>query len=78
MTLAQNLGIKENVYSVLGPSPLYWPFPIKETSSGLKFRIAQGEGKWIELRRDDYEVEDVASRRWRYTKDIEDGRDLEA
>lgn len=74
---AQNLGFKENIYSVLGPSPLYWPFPVKVTSSGLKFRIAQGEGKWIEFRRDDYEMEDVVSRGWRYTKDMEGGKDLE-
>lgn len=74
----QNLGIKENVYSVFGPSPLYWPFPIKETSSGLKFRIAPGEGKWIEFHHNDYEMENVASRNPRYAKDMEGGRDLEA
>jgi hypothetical protein len=74
----QNLGIKENVYSVLGPSPLYWPFPIKVTSSGLKYKIAKGEGKWIDFRPDDYEMEDVVSSRWRYAKDIESGRDLKA
>ena len=70
----QNLGIKENLYSVLGPSPLYWPFPIKEMSSGLKFRIADGEGKWIEFHRNGYEMGDVVSRGRRHT---EGGRDSE-
>ncbi|KAF8585118.1 zf-DHHC-domain-containing protein [Ramaria rubella] len=71
-----NLGIKENAYSVLGPSPLYWPFPIKETSTGLKFRIANGEGKWIEFRHNEYEMEDVAPRARRHVRDLESGKNL--
>jgi len=38
-----NLGVLENVYAVFGRSVLYWPFPIREISSGLKFKIADGE-----------------------------------
>ncbi|KAF8527561.1 zf-DHHC-domain-containing protein [Hysterangium stoloniferum] len=70
-----NLGVLENVYSVFGRSVLYWPFPIKETSSGLKFKIADGEGKWIEFHQvwppeDPYKIEEYTGPAHDFTQDI--------
>ncbi|KIJ53486.1 hypothetical protein M422DRAFT_154773 [Sphaerobolus stellatus SS14] len=44
-----DLGVKGNLYANLGPSALYWPLPMKTTSSGVKFTVAKGEGKWIDF-----------------------------
>jgi palmitoyltransferase len=70
----------ENVCAVFGRSVLYWPFPIKETSSGLKFKLAEGEGKWIEFHRGSHhDLETALSLRERhYVKDIDSERLMEA
>lgn len=45
----QHLGIWRNICSVLGNSPLFWCWPIPAQGTGLKYELAEGDGKWIEL-----------------------------
>lgn len=46
----QNLGIRRNIDSVLGPNPLLWCWPgVKPQGNGLKYPLAEGNGKWVEF-----------------------------
>jgi len=45
----QNLGARRNVASILGPNPLFWCWPSPTPGTGLKYQLADGDGKWIEL-----------------------------
>lgn len=54
---SQNLGIRQNLESVLGRNPLLWCCPTVPPGSGLKYKLAEGDGKWIELRRGQHESE---------------------
>ena len=44
----QNLGMRRNIESVLGPDPLLWCWPTVPPGNGLKYPLADGEGKWIQ------------------------------
>ena len=53
LIILQNLGWKRNMESVLGKRSLYWCWPTVPPGSGLKYPLAAGQGKWIELNRSD-------------------------
>jgi len=65
--------MKGNLYSILGPSALRWPFPFKTTTAGLRFKVAEGEGKWIDFHHPQYAELDEHRHR-----DYDAERDLEA
>jgi palmitoyltransferase len=44
-----NLGPRRNIASVLGPNPLKWGCPTVPPGTGLKYQLADGDGKWIEF-----------------------------
>ncbi|KAA1468130.1 zf-DHHC-domain-containing protein [Dentipellis sp. KUC8613] len=44
-----NLGVRRNIESILGTSPLLWCLPSKPPGTGLKYQLAEGDGKWIDL-----------------------------
>ena len=55
LTLLQHLGTRRNIESVLGPRPLFWCLPTVTPGNGLKYPLADGDGKWAEyvmMRRD--------------------------
>ena len=54
-TFTQNIGLWENIQSTLGRNPLLWCCPSVPAGTGLKYRVAEGHGKWIELTRRDRE-----------------------
>jgi palmitoyltransferase ZDHHC6 len=46
----QNLGARRNIESMLGTNPLLWCCPnVGPFGTGLKYQLAEGDGKWIEL-----------------------------
>jgi len=47
----QNLGARRNVEAVLGKNPLFWCCPTPPPGNGLKYQLAEGQGKWIELQK---------------------------
>ncbi|EIM83578.1 zf-DHHC-domain-containing protein [Stereum hirsutum FP-91666 SS1] len=49
-----NLGKRRNIESILGPNPWLWCWPTRTPGTGLKYQLAEGDGKWIELQRPDY------------------------
>ncbi|EMD32570.1 hypothetical protein CERSUDRAFT_58434 [Gelatoporia subvermispora B] len=55
-----NLGMKRNIMSILGSSPLYWCWPTVPPGTGLKYQLAVADGEWVELntRRNAYGVEE--------------------
>ncbi|KZS93474.1 zf-DHHC-domain-containing protein [Sistotremastrum niveocremeum HHB9708] len=55
-----DLGVAENLKSVLGRNPLLWCWPTNPTGNGLKYQVGSGEGKWVEFRRREHpsELED--------------------
>lgn len=53
LTSSQNIGVKENVYAVLGRNPLFWCLPSIPSGTGLKYPVAAGHGKWVELAQSD-------------------------
>ncbi|KIM82364.1 hypothetical protein PILCRDRAFT_478089 [Piloderma croceum F 1598] len=44
-----NLGARRNIASVLGENPLMWCCPTITPGTGLKYQLADGDGKWIEF-----------------------------
>ncbi|KAI9438436.1 zf-DHHC-domain-containing protein [Lactarius psammicola] len=45
-----NLGARRNVESMLGTNPLLWCCPnVGPLGTGLKYQLAEGDGKWVEL-----------------------------
>ncbi|ETW87155.1 hypothetical protein HETIRDRAFT_166687 [Heterobasidion irregulare TC 32-1] len=52
-----NLGARRNIESMLGKNPLMWCCPTIPPGTGLKYQLAEGDGKWVELsRREDIET----------------------
>jgi palmitoyltransferase len=46
----QHLGARRNVESVLGTNPLLWCCPnVGPLGTGLKYQLAESDGKWVEL-----------------------------
>jgi hypothetical protein len=46
----QNLGSRRNIESMLGTNPLLWCCPnVGPLGTGLKYQLAESEGKWVEL-----------------------------
>ena len=46
----QNLGARRNVESMLGTNPLFWCCPnVGPLGTGLKYQLAESDGKWVEL-----------------------------
>lgn len=46
----QNLGARRNIESMLGTNPLLWCCPnVGPLGTGLKYQLAESEGKWVEL-----------------------------
>ena len=41
--------MRRNIDSVLGPNPLLWCCPSVPPGNGLKYPLADGDGKWIEF-----------------------------
>jgi len=46
-----NLGMMTNIRAVLGDNPLLWCWPQPMRGDGLRFRVAEGTGKWIQFYR---------------------------
>jgi len=46
-----NLGARRNIASVLGDDPKIWCWPTVPPGTGLKFQLAEGDGKWVEFSR---------------------------
>lgn len=44
-----NLGARRNIASVLGDDPMMWCWPTVTPGTGLKYQLADGDGKWIEF-----------------------------
>ena len=44
-----NLGMRRNIEAVLGPNPLMWCCPTVPPGNGLKYPLADGDGKWVEF-----------------------------
>jgi len=45
-----NIGARRNIESMLGTNPLLWCCPnVGPFGTGLKYQLAEGDGKWIEL-----------------------------
>ncbi|EJC98733.1 zf-DHHC-domain-containing protein [Fomitiporia mediterranea MF3/22] len=44
-----NIGRRENVESVLGKNPLLWCWPSVPPGNGLKFPVADADGRWFAL-----------------------------
>jgi palmitoyltransferase len=44
-----NLGLRRNITSILGDNPLMWCCPTVTPGTGLKYQLANGDGKWIEF-----------------------------
>lgn len=45
----QNLGARRNIESVLGSNLWLWCWPSRTPGTGLRFELAEGDGKWVEL-----------------------------
>ncbi len=41
--------MRRNIDSVLGTNPLLWCCPAAPPGNGLKYPLADGDGKWIEF-----------------------------
>ena len=57
LTPKQNISVRANIESVLGTKPLWWLWPSVPNGNGLKFKVADGDGKWVEFRRGRQETE---------------------
>ena len=58
--------MRKNIESILGNNPLLWCFPTVTPGSGLKYEVAESDGKWTvsalkvgDVRRRDGGREDV-------------------
>jgi hypothetical protein len=50
LVILQNLGARRNVESMLGTNPLLWWCPnVGPLGTGLKYQLAEWEGKWVEV-----------------------------
>jgi palmitoyltransferase ZDHHC6 len=48
--ILQNLGARRNVESMLGTNPLLWWCPnVGPLGTGLKYQLAEWDGKWVEV-----------------------------
>lgn len=45
----QNLGRRKNIEAVLGKNPLWWCWPTVTPGNGLAYKLADTDGKWVEL-----------------------------
>jgi palmitoyltransferase ZDHHC6 len=41
--------MRKNIESILGSNPLLWCCPTVTPGSGLKYELAESDGKWIDL-----------------------------
>ncbi|KDQ63231.1 hypothetical protein JAAARDRAFT_147325 [Jaapia argillacea MUCL 33604] len=57
-----HLGARRNIASVLGDNPWLWCWPTVPPGNGLKYALADGHGKWIELHRSGHDSD--ADRVW--------------
>lgn len=45
----QDLGMRRNIESILGPNPLLWCCPSRTPGSGLTYELSNNDGEGIEL-----------------------------
>lgn len=66
--MIQHLGARRNVESILGTNPLLWCCPnVGPLGTGLKYQLAESDGKWIELTaRDPHPVPKLHERPYGY------------
>ena len=41
--------MRKNIESMLGPNPWLWCWPSVPAGNGLKYPLADGDGKWVEF-----------------------------